>query len=138
MSSKKIRKFVKKLVKANSSEEFANRANQLGSLACFILDNDPRYEELTEYFGKSVMKKPKKVMDKISYLLMQRLIEKHNDVFRTYKIVYALRVCGYTELKERIPFENVKFAWNLVEKADLTNDEGLFEDTEMLKGFSFD
>lgn len=138
MSSKKIKKFVKKLVKANNVEEFANRMNQLATLACFISDNDTRYEELTEYFGKSVMKKPKKVMDKISYLLMQRLIGKNNDLFRTYKIVYALRVCGYTELKERIPFKNVKFAWNLVEKADLTNDEGLFEDAEMLKGFSFD
>lgn len=144
MNSEKLEKFIRKIVDVKSAKKFSKLVNRIGILKCYISDVDNRhadgtgYEVLMKYFGESVMEEPEEIENKISALLCTELTGRYHDVFETYKIVYAMKLCGYTELKERIPFKNVKFAWNLVEKADFTNDKGLFEDAKMLEGFSFD
>lgn len=144
MNSKKLEKFVQKIVDAKSAKKFAKRINRIGILKCYISDVDHRseketgYEVLVKYFGKSVMEKPEEVENKILSLLATELTGRYHDLFDTYKIIYSMKLCGYTDLPERIPFANVKFTWLLVEKADYTNDKSLFKAAKMLKGFSLD
>ena len=64
MNSKKIRKFVKKVVETTSAEKYADLMERLGSLNCYIDDNRDHltdgtgYEILEKYFGESVMDDP--------------------------------------------------------------------------------
>ena len=144
MNSKKLEKFVQKIVDAKSAKKFAKLVNLVGILKCYISDVDNRhaeetgYEILMKHFGESVMEEPEATENKLSALLCTELTGKYHDVFETYKIVYTMKLCGYTELNERIPFKNVVFAWNLLEKADYTDDISLFEACKMLDGFTFD
>ncbi len=144
MSSKKIKKFVQKIVDEKSAKKFSKLVNRIGILKCYISDVDNRhaegtgYEVLKKYFGESVLEEPEAIEDKISALLCTELTGRYHDVFKTYKIVYAMKLCGYTDLPARIPFKNVVFVWNLLEKADYTNDMSLFEACKMLDGFTFD
>ena len=144
MNSKKLKKFVRKIVNVKSAKKFSKLVNQIGILNAYILDVDNRYakgtgyEVLVKYFGESVMKEPEIIEDIISDLLYTKLTGNYYDIFETYKIVYAMKLCGYTDLAERIPFKNVVFVWNLLEKADYTDDICLFKAAKMLEGFSFD
>ena len=144
MNSKKIRKFVKKVVETTSAEKYADLMERLGSLNCYIDDNRDHltdgtgYEILEKYFGESVMDDPEEVNDMISYMLLTKLTERTNDVFETYKLIYAMKLCGNNNIPEKFTLKNVKFVWNLLEASDSTNDGYLFEAAKMLEGFTFD
>lgn len=144
MNSEKLEKFVQKIVDEKSAKKFAKLINRIGILKCYISDVDNRhaegtgYEVLMKYFGESVLEEPEAIENKISALLCTELTGRYHDIFETYKIVYAMKLCGYTDLSARIPFKNVKFTWNLVEKVDYSNDESVFKAAKMLEGITLE
>ena len=97
MNSKKIQKFVGKIIATQEVEEYKELVvDQIGTLNSFISDLtitdneiDPIYEDLKQPFGKSVMEDPEDVADEICNLLTLELARKH-DLFETFKICYAL------------------------------------------------
>ena len=148
MNSKKIRKFVRKIIETQKEEKYQELVlNQIGSLTCFISDQglkdkiDPIYEDLKEPFGRSVMEEPEEVLDEICYLLTLELAKKH-DLFEVFKICYALSFLEDIQKELKVyksVSNNVKHTCEQLKIVYHTEkDMCLFNSAKMLEGISLD
>ncbi len=149
MNSKKIQKFVKKIVETQKLEEYKELIlNQIGTLTCYISDLalgddkiDPLYENLKQYFGRSVMEEPEEVLDEICYLLTLELAKKHN-LFEVFKICYALSFLEDIQKELKVyksVSNNVKHTCEQLKIVYHTEkDMCLFNSAKMLEGISLD